>query len=335
MIRMGNERSNMKLAWCLEIANGRTCVVDADSKEVLAEVKSVGEGPLMAMAPSLRGCLSRVVSEFERAVVPTAEQRRVIEDAKAVLAASHHKRGYFKRELDDIIDVAHGRCLARAANADESYDTRNIFARAGNLLQSVSAAVRAGHGVIDLRLAVEDDYAQRAAVRQLKDTFAKLEECGLTIISESSVGVDGDASKHEDELGRAADDARVDEAVFAFWGEIAQAFPEVTTGDSQLSGETEAAISTWLVGDPGDRPVQKPGWELSIPDSVDDERVRKAVEKGIDAVRAFWVQSKPESAVGAPTPEVIAQLDSCVRHVLHWNLPPDESVEAADHSPSP
>lgn len=121
----------------------------------------------------------------------------------------------------------------------------------------------------------------------------------------------------------------VEQGCEAFWGAITNALPEMTTGDSQLSGEDQAALAQWAFGHPGDEPVQDPEKDtLSVPKWVGDERIKAAVQAGIDAARAphsDWLEAAPSA--------VVAQLDSCVRHVLHWNLPRTASDNARRSHP--
>lgn len=117
-------------------------------------------------------------------------------------------------------------------------------------------------------------------------------------------------------------------AAASFWAVVAERFPEMKTGDSQISGEDEAALATWLVGDPGDRPVQETSSVLPVPRWVQSARISGAVADGMTAARTTWLQSGgrlPQE----PSPEVIAQLDACVRHVLHWNLPSKKPAVSA------
>lgn len=113
--------------------------------------------------------------------------------------------------------------------------------------------------------------------------------------------------------------AAVEAAAMAFWGEIAGSFPEMTTGDSQLSGEDEAAMALWLLGEPGDRPVAHEGQRLPIPAWVPDKRVAAAVDAGLVAAKSVLLECN-QALSAAPGP-VRSQLDNCVRHVLHWNMP--------------
>lgn len=114
----------------------------------------------------------------------------------------------------------------------------------------------------------------------------------------------------------------------SFWAVVSERFPEMKSGDSQLSGEDEAALAIWLVGDPGDRPVHEPECLLTVPSWVRSERIGGAIADGMAAARTTWLQSGGQLPQ-EPSAEVVAQLDACVRHVLHWNLPDKKPVSPA------
>lgn len=116
-------------------------------------------------------------------------------------------------------------------------------------------------------------------------------------------------------------DAIVEQAAFEFWGAITEAFPEVTTGDSQLSGEDEAAFGIWLYQDAGDRPVHPTDHMMPVPAWVSKRRIRQAVQEGINRAAAAYTATMPQVPAATPSAEVFAQLEGCVRHVLHFNVP--------------
>lgn len=112
-------------------------------------------------------------------------------------------------------------------------------------------------------------------------------------------------------------DKRIEQAAAVFWGQISKAFPEMVSGDSQLSGEDEAALALWVQGDPGDRPVQSgPGFEVSwATKGRIDEALRKAVAAAGEALFGRGATTTPSDAV-------VEQLEGCVRRVLYFNPPP-------------
>jgi hypothetical protein len=118
-----------------------------------------------------------------------------------------------------------------------------------------------------------------------------------------------------------SNDAFVEQAAFEFWGAITEAFPEFTGGESQLSGECEAAFGIWLFQNPGDNPVHETDSHLSVPAWVSKRRIRRAIEAGIARVAAAYAATTPEVPAGEPSSEVFAQLEGCVRHILHYNVP--------------
>lgn len=116
---------------------------------------------------------------------------------------------------------------------------------------------------------------------------------------------------------------KINLAVEAFWGVIANAFPEMRSGDSQLSGEDIAAMSLWINGEAGDNPIQE-GVHLDVP-SVYEERIGTALTNAVLAAgEKVFGEEMPLMPV-----DTLMQLDGCVRHVLHFNLPVDQgAIEA-------
>jgi hypothetical protein len=129
-------------------------------------------------------------------------------------------------------------------------------------------------------------------------------------------------------VSSSTDDALIEKAADAFWSVIARSFAELSSGDSQLSGEDEAALALWLTGDAGDRPIQLPRYDLPAPAWVSATRISAAVEAGMAAALNEWKTERPEDAIGNPSAAVITQLSSCVRHLLHLNLS-DQQAKAA------
>lgn len=106
----------------------------------------------------------------------------------------------------------------------------------------------------------------------------------------------------------------IQNAVEAFWAAFTAAFPEVKSGDSQLSGEDQAAISLWAAGSAGDNPTGV----INLPvDWVAEERVSEALTKCMAAAADVLF-----SAPAPPAPQLTVDLlGSCITHVLHFNPP--------------
>lgn len=116
-------------------------------------------------------------------------------------------------------------------------------------------------------------------------------------------------------------DFLIEAAAGEFWAVIADAFPEVTSGDTQLSGEDEAAIAVWIYGDAGERHLQARRVDLPIPDGMSLTRVVAATARGIEAAGKVFADAGVVSVTRQPPAGVVWQLESCVRHILHFNLP--------------
>lgn len=111
-------------------------------------------------------------------------------------------------------------------------------------------------------------------------------------------------------------DMRIEQAAAAFWEQISRSFPEMTSGDSQLSGEDEAALALWINGDPGDRPVQSgPAFDVSW---ATRDRIDGALRKAVTAAGEVLF----DRTVDTPPSAVLEQLRGCVNHVLFFNPPP-------------
>lgn len=116
----------------------------------------------------------------------------------------------------------------------------------------------------------------------------------------------------------------------AFWGEFSAGFPEVTTGDSELSGEPLAAMRIWLSGAPGDDPVQPVERGTCFYTAAflpAQDRIDQVISRGCSAART----AAAAQGVGLRLlpGDARAQLEACVRHVLYWNFPRGDDDEAA------
>lgn len=106
----------------------------------------------------------------------------------------------------------------------------------------------------------------------------------------------------------------IDKATAAFWAAFTVMFPEVTSGDSQLSGEDRAAMSLWATGSVGDNPSEvfdlPVGW-------LGEERVAQSLKHCMSAAaEVLFVGPVP-----AAPQLTVALLKSCITHVLHFNPP--------------
>lgn len=115
------------------------------------------------------------------------------------------------------------------------------------------------------------------------------------------------------------------ECTGAFWSNAVAEFPELITGDSQLSGEPEAAISFWLTGSAGDNPVMSAEDKLPVPLWVKNQRIVDAVQNGISAAHQVCIAHGQVPHYAQVPDEVVMQLDLCLRHILHWNLNDEQS----------
>lgn len=120
-------------------------------------------------------------------------------------------------------------------------------------------------------------------------------------------------------------------AAGAFWQQVMLGFPEVTTGDSLLSGEDEGAMYLWLTGEVGDYPYGE--CSDRVPSCVDAARVDAVLEASLQAAAAVLKQSNPE-LTEVPC-SVRSLLASCVRHQLRWNYPTGAVADSADPEDTP
>lgn len=119
---------------------------------------------------------------------------------------------------------------------------------------------------------------------------------------------------------------RVNSASEAFWAEFADGFPELTSGDSHISGEDKGVLYRWVTDREGDYPKD----ELygCLPDTVDRARVDVVVAAGLRAAELVL------KGINLELPEapdyVRSMLTSCVMHVLELNYPSAEHDEAPE-----
>lgn len=111
--------------------------------------------------------------------------------------------------------------------------------------------------------------------------------------------------------------AVAEQAAGAFWQQVMLGFPEVTTGDSLLSGEDEGAMYLWLTGKVGDYPQDE--CLDKAPSFVEATRVDSVVETSLQTAAAVLKQSNSE--LTEVPDSVRSLLASCVRHQLRWNYP--------------
>lgn len=103
-------------------------------------------------------------------------------------------------------------------------------------------------------------------------------------------------------------------AAAAFWGVISDKFPEITSGDSTISGEDKGALGLWANGDVGDEPTGMP--RLNIPSYIEDERVTQAVTAGMEAAKVHL-----HGVNDAHYAAAFAELDNCTRELIRYNAP--------------
>lgn len=113
-----------------------------------------------------------------------------------------------------------------------------------------------------------------------------------------------------------ANDEVIAAAARAYWATLVQFFPEMTSGDSQITDEDEAAMATWRNGVCGDR--SEMGFELFSLEHVEGDRVEAAVAASINAAGAVLFADGP--APEAPD-SVRKQLMACATHLLYYNYP--------------
>lgn len=114
-----------------------------------------------------------------------------------------------------------------------------------------------------------------------------------------------------------------DQAAQAFWGRISQDFPELTTGDSQISGEDHTALAQWALGASAsdlDPPVwDSPCEAFTLDLGVASERIERATSAAIEAAGHVLKATFPH--LGTIPANSEATLRACVRQILFWNFP--------------
>jgi len=118
-------------------------------------------------------------------------------------------------------------------------------------------------------------------------------------------------------------------AAFEFWGCIQAGYPEMITGESQLSGEDVGAFHKWLTGEHGDFPVQNhdPLPVAQLASGRFELVIDTAIAAADKVLRGF-------SPLLQPVPiDVRYELESCVKHHLNFNFPiitGHRSIDAMD-----
>lgn len=113
------------------------------------------------------------------------------------------------------------------------------------------------------------------------------------------------------------------DAEAAFWGEISSRYPELTAGDSQLSGEPRNAMAIWIAAHVGARLNLG---RLPVMPSVDNDltctpRFQWVLDDAIAAAKT--VLRRAGLDVSDAPDDVRAMLQGCAEHLLDWNLPED------------
>lgn len=88
---------SLKTAWTLKTIDGHLSVVENNPgyQGLVATVEVPAEGPLLAMAPTLRGTLAGILGAFERLAPISDDDVKLIADARRVLSASHPETMFF------------------------------------------------------------------------------------------------------------------------------------------------------------------------------------------------------------------------------------------------
>lgn len=114
--------------------------------------------------------------------------------------------------------------------------------------------------------------------------------------------------------------------VEAFWARYSALFPEVTSGDSQLTNEPSNAVALWLCESMGvalndSLAIQDSGLEHGI----DKGRFSHALEECIAATVGEIRKTFP--SFGEPSDDVRQQLKFVLSDALHWNFPQKLAAE--------
>ncbi|KVX33924.1 hypothetical protein WT31_09645 [Burkholderia territorii] len=105
-------------------------------------------------------------------------------------------------------------------------------------------------------------------------------------------------------------------AADAFWTEVVGGFPEMTTGDTQLTDEDVGAFYLWLTGVDGDYANHPIGW---APANVPPIRIDAVLAKGIATAQVMLARINP--ALPTAPAAVVSRLRQCLHHQLEWNFP--------------
>jgi hypothetical protein len=116
----------------------------------------------------------------------------------------------------------------------------------------------------------------------------------------------------------------IEDCAEKFWCVFANRFPELTSGDSQLSGEDKAAFGIWFVGDcgPNNCVVKHDSSMCTVNPVFTNQRIFSCVCDGAEAALKDWLDAGMQQPESQHLPHSIAiQLEYCLRHVLWANDP--------------
>lgn len=125
------------------------------------------------------------------------------------------------------------------------------------------------------------------------------------------------ASFNDRALSKRTVEAAVAEgAADAFWAQVVIGFPEMTTGDTQLTDEDVGAFYLWLTGVEGAYAYNPVGL---IPCNVPLTRIDAVLAGAIAASHAVLMRLNP--ALPTASAAVVSTLRGCLHLQLHWNFP--------------
>ncbi|WP_321966973.1 hypothetical protein [Burkholderia cepacia] len=115
---------------------------------------------------------------------------------------------------------------------------------------------------------------------------------------------------------RTAAAAIAEAAAYVFWDRIAAAFPEMTTGDTQIADEDAGAFHQWLTGTSGGFAATPSN---TAPQNVPRGRIVTALTEAM--VAGGQVLKTLNPALPPAPAAVVSALQACLHHLLRWNFP--------------
>lgn len=124
-----------------------------------------------------------------------------------------------------------------------------------------------------------------------------------------------------------------DSMIEIFWEAYREAFPEVTSGDSQMCSEPVSGMAAWLTRATGyslltdqnidyTMPLDSASGFLPLPEHAPEdleERVTRMVTEGLNRAATF-VGRQIGIKMVAPD-DVASHMRGCINDVLYWNYP--------------